>query len=130
MTIKFPYGMCEKPVANNHQTINCDKCGLWIHIKCNKINKQTYIYLMHESCHWYCMLCTKMFLPYSILNNNKFKHSSENKSHLFIQQNQQYLILRISLKLSIQKTTLLNTLQSNIWILLSMTLTTLFPCFT
>ena len=75
MTIKFPCGICEKPVANNHQAINCDKCGLWIHIKCNKINKQTYIYLMRENSHWYCMLCTKTFLPYSVLIDNEFKQT-------------------------------------------------------
>ena len=75
MTIKFPCGICEKPVANNHQAINCDKCGLWIHIKCNRINKQTYIYLMRENFHWYCLLCTKTFLPYSILNDNEFKQA-------------------------------------------------------
>ena len=77
MTIKFPCGICEEPVANNHQAINCDRCGLclWIHIKCNKINKQTYIYLMHENSHWYCILCTKTFLPYSVLNNDEFKQT-------------------------------------------------------
>ena len=75
MTIKFPCGICEKPVANNHQAINCDKCSLWIHTKCNKINKQTYIYLMCETSHWYCMLCTKTFLRYSVLNDNEFKQT-------------------------------------------------------
>ena len=75
MTIKFPCGICEKPVANNHQAINCDKCGLWIHIKRSKIIKQTYIYLMRENSHWYCMLCTKTFLPYSLLNDNEFKQT-------------------------------------------------------
>ena len=75
MTIKFPCEICEKPVANNHQAINCDKFGLWIHIKCNKINKQTYIYLMHENSHWYCMVYTKTFLPYSVLNDNEFKQT-------------------------------------------------------
>ena len=72
MTIKFP---CEKPVANNHQAINCNKCSLWMHTKYNKINKQTYIYLMHENSHWYCMLCTKAFLSYLVLNNNEFKQT-------------------------------------------------------
>ena len=28
---------------------------------------------MHETSHWYCMLCTKTFLPYSVLNDNEFK---------------------------------------------------------
>ena len=27
---------------------------------------------MCETSHWYCMLCTKTFLPYSVLNDNKF----------------------------------------------------------
>ena len=50
-------------VANNHQSMKCDKCNLWIYIKCNKINKQTYNYLQTDTCHWYCMSCTKEFLP-------------------------------------------------------------------
>ena len=131
MTIKFPCGICEKPVANNHPAINCDKCGLWIRIKCNKINKQTYIYLMLENSHWYCMLWTKTFLPYSVLNDNKFKQRVIGKQvNLLMWQNQQSRILRTSLKLLILKTILLNTLQTKIWILLSTTLAALFPCFT
>ena len=31
-----------QPVANNHHSIKFDKCNLWIHTKCNKINKQAY----------------------------------------------------------------------------------------
>ena len=73
MTIKFPCRICERPVANNHQAKNSDECSLSIHVKCNKINKQTYIYLMLENSHWYSMLCTKTFLPYSVLNDNEFK---------------------------------------------------------
>ena len=115
MTIKFPCGICEEPVANNHQAINFDNCGLWIHIKCNKINKQTYIYLMHENSHWYCMLCTKTFLPYSVLNNNKFKQTVIRKKVKFTNiAKPESLILKTSLKLLILKTTLLNTLQSKI----------------
>ena len=128
MTIKFPCGICEEPVANNHQAKNFDKCGLWIHIKCYKINKQTYIYLMHENSHWYCMLCTKTFLPYSVLNNNKFKQTVIRKKVKFTNiAKPESLILRTSLKLLILKTTLLNTLQSKIWIILPMTLAALFP---
>ena len=83
MTIKFLRGICAKPVANNHQAINCDKCNLWIHIKCNKINKQTYIYLMCETSHWYCTLCTKRFLSYSVLNDNEFKQTVVGKQVKF-----------------------------------------------
>ena len=130
MKIKFPYGTCEKPVANNHQA-NGFKCGLWIHIKCSKINKQTYIYLMHENSHWCCMVCTKTFLPYSVLNEKEFKQTVIGKQVKFTHiAKLASLILRTTLKLLILKTALLNTLQSKIWILLPMTLPTLFPCFT
>ena len=44
-----------------------------MHIKDSKINKESYLYLMCESSHWYCTLCTKTFLPYSALNHNEFK---------------------------------------------------------
>ena len=30
---------------------------------------------MRETSHWYCMLCTKTFLPYSVLNDNEFKQT-------------------------------------------------------
>ena len=28
---------------------------------------------MCENSHWYCMLCTKTFLTYSVFNDNEFK---------------------------------------------------------
>ena len=30
---------------------------------------------MRENSHWYCILYTKAFLPYSVLNNNEFKQT-------------------------------------------------------
>ena len=30
---------------------------------------------MRETSHWYCMLCTKTFLPYSVLNDNEIKQT-------------------------------------------------------
>ena len=30
---------------------------------------------MHENSHWYCMVYTKTFLPYSVLNDNEFKQT-------------------------------------------------------
>ena len=30
---------------------------------------------MRENSHWYCMLCTKTFLPYSLLIDNEFKQT-------------------------------------------------------
>ena len=64
MVIQFLCGKWSKAVANNHQAIHCDKCNLWIHMKCNKINKQTYNYLKSDNSHWFCISCTKEFLPF------------------------------------------------------------------
>ena len=37
-----------------------------MHRNCNKINKQTYRLLQKdESSHWFCIICTKDFLPFS-----------------------------------------------------------------
>ena len=86
MVIQFPCGICSKAVANNHQAIKCDQCNLWIHIKCNKINKQTYNHLKSDSPHWFSISCTKQFLsrfsntPKSIRENFIQAHSENNSS--------------------------------------------------
>ena len=47
MPAKFLCKICENPAAKNHKAMQCDKCHLWVHIKCNKINTQTYRLLEH-----------------------------------------------------------------------------------
>ena len=42
MPIKSPCKICNNPVAKNHKAVQCDKCQLWVHMRCNKINIQTY----------------------------------------------------------------------------------------
>ena len=37
-------GICEKNVASNHHAIECDLCSKWIHLKCNKLNTNDYVY--------------------------------------------------------------------------------------
>ena len=72
MSAKFPCKICNNPVAKNHKAVACDNCGLWIHIKCNKINTQTYKYLQKESCAWYCISCSSKIFPFSNLNEDHF----------------------------------------------------------
>ena len=82
MVAQFPCGICSKAVANNHQAIKCDKCNLWIHIKCNKINKQTYNYLKSDSSQWFfCISCTKEFLPFSSNKDGEFAHATLGKKN-------------------------------------------------
>ena len=76
MVIQFPCGICSNAVANKQQATKCDKCNLWIHIKCNKINTQTYNYLKSDSSHWFYISCTKEFLPFSGIDDGEFAHAT------------------------------------------------------
>ena len=42
MPVKFARIICKKRVAQNHKAVCCDVCDTWVHIKCSKINTQTY----------------------------------------------------------------------------------------
>ena len=77
--VKFPCGICFKPVANNHQEIKYEKCNLCIHIKCNKINKQTYTYLQTGTSYWYCMPCNKGVLPFSDTSDEELMQATIGK---------------------------------------------------
>ena len=79
MTIAYPCRVCNHPVAKNHKAIKCDKCGLWVHIKCNKINVQTYNLLQKDNSSWYCISCVKTVFPFSDLNNHEFHTTIQGK---------------------------------------------------
>ena len=79
MPISFPCKICNKPVAKNHKAIKCDHCHLWVHIKCNKINKQTYNLLMEDNTAWYCINCTKSIFPFSEIDNNELHSTIQGK---------------------------------------------------
>ena len=83
MPTQFPCGICLKPVAKNHKAVKCDYCDLWIHIKCNKINTQTYNLLLNDNSAWYCLLCSKKFIPFSTLNENEFHSTFQGKKIKF-----------------------------------------------
>ena len=48
MFVQYPCKMCLKPVAKNHYAIKRDICETWVHIGCNKINKQIYRILQND----------------------------------------------------------------------------------
>ena len=70
MPIKSPCKICNNPVAKNHKAVQCDKCQLWVHMKCNKINIQTYNMLKEDKTVWYCISCSKDVFIFSELNGN------------------------------------------------------------
>ena len=45
MVITFPCSICGKAIGDKEDSIYCDKCNLWVHIKCNNLNYIDYKYL-------------------------------------------------------------------------------------
>ena len=102
MLAKFPCKICNNPVAKNHKAVEFDNCGLWVRIKCNKINTQTYTCLQKESCVWYCISCSSKMLPFSNLNEEDFHKTIHGKKVPFLtitknrNENEQMLIEKLN----------------------------------
>lgn len=58
--------------AKNHKAIECDNCGLWVHLKYNKFSNQTYKYFQNDSCVWFCISCSSKIFPFPNLNGEDF----------------------------------------------------------
>ena len=69
MVVRFPCKICNKTVSYGSDSIQCDKCEIWVHRQCNGLNKQTFEYLKKDKSNWFCMVCTKEFLPFFNLDD-------------------------------------------------------------
>ena len=72
MIITFPCSICTKAVDDNDYSIYCDKCNLWVHIKCNNLNCLDYQYLNENDDPWFCLKCNIELFPFGTLNNKTF----------------------------------------------------------
>ena len=80
MVIKYPCKICSKAVANNDHAVQCGKCYIWVHIKCNNVNLQTYKFLQKSLSAWYCIKCFEDTVPLGIISNEKlFKTNQGSK---------------------------------------------------
>ena len=64
--------------------MKCNKCDIWIHSKCNMINKQTYEYLKQDKSMWYCIVCAKELFPSSKLNDENLILTLKGKKIKFV----------------------------------------------
>ena len=57
--IKDPCGICEKRVAKNKKSIQCNTCGFWIHKSCEGMTDAEYQRLDEEDddIPWSCIIC-------------------------------------------------------------------------
>ena len=69
MVVRFLCKMCNKTVSCGSDSIQCDKSDIWVDRQCHGLNKQTFEYLKKDNSKWFCMVCTKEFLPFSNLDD-------------------------------------------------------------
>ena len=53
-------------------------------MKCNKTNIQTYNMLKEDETTWYCTSCSKDVFPFSDLNDNEFRKTTQDKKIKFL----------------------------------------------
>ena len=83
MVVRFPCKICNKTISYGSDSIQCDKCDICVHRKCNGLNKQTFEYLKKDKSKWFCMVCTKEFLPSSNLDDKNLMLTVKGKTSKF-----------------------------------------------
>ena len=72
MIQQFPCSVCHKSIGDKENSIFCDLCKLWVHIKCNNLNYVDYQYLSGCSDPWYCLNCNSEIYAFGSLNKQNF----------------------------------------------------------
>ena len=82
MVIKDPCKMCNKAERKTHYAIaiKCNKCNIWVHTNCNKINFQTYKYPQKTTYDWYCLKCFAEIIPFSRVLNEECSELKQDKN--------------------------------------------------
>ena len=88
--IKFPWKICNKAAANIHYAVQCDKCNIWLHTKCNKVNPQTYTFLQKSPLVWYYIKYFEDIVAFGTTSDEKlFKINQGSKlKFTFLTKNQ------------------------------------------
>ena len=62
---------CKRIVKHNQNSIFCNICATWIHLKCSGLNKKEFTELLNSESDWYCRGCIADNLPFCNLDNKK-----------------------------------------------------------
>ncbi len=80
---KYPYGVCNCLVANNHRAVQCDNCDTYVHIKCDEMTSKKYdCFNKYRWLSWECWTCrvpniTDSFFHNEIELSNSFSSLSD-----------------------------------------------------
>ena len=96
IAITFPCSICIKTIGDNDNSLYCDKCNLWVHIKCN-LNFIDCQYLNGNDDPWFCLKCNTELFPFGTLNNktfNQYINSSNIQNKDIDEDNSSNLVLK------------------------------------
>ena len=69
--------ICTKIVHKHDNAIVCDICNLWVHTRCNKLDKKDYkMFKDDEEKSFYCLKCMNDIIPFTKLTDNEFNRLS------------------------------------------------------
>ena len=68
--VKYPCGICSRPVASNHRALQCGNCDFWCHIKCVKVSPSQYEKMKGSSAIWVCPPCGSVQYSSTVLNQS------------------------------------------------------------
>ena len=79
---------CSELVNDNEDSICCDLCDSWFHLKCSLLDRTKFQFLVENSSEsWFCKFCIKKSLPFQSLTDNKLKNTiafiTEENENLF-----------------------------------------------
>eukprot|EP00111_Clytia_hemisphaerica_P021280 TCONS_00062636-protein len=94
MPVKFPCGICKKPVAKNHRAIQCDNCSYWVHIKCNNTTDNDYTKLISSDETWSCLKCIQTAIPFLQSSDEELKLLTQGNNAPHVTRNKQLSITR------------------------------------
>ena len=79
MIQQFPCSVYHKSIGDKENSIFCDLCKLWVHVKCYNLNHVDYQYLSSCTDPWYCLHCNSEIYAFDSLSKQNFmSYISEN----------------------------------------------------
>ena len=81
MVIAFPCSICIKAIGDSEDSIYCNKCNLWVYIKCNNLNYIDYKYLCGNGDPWFRLKSNSQLFPFGFINNKKLMQHILNTSN-------------------------------------------------
>ena len=70
MIQQFTCSVCHKSIGDKENSIFCDICKLWVHIKCNNLNCVDCQHLSGCNKPWYCFNCNSEVYALGDLNSS------------------------------------------------------------